>query len=243
MTMDTVQGTVGAPDREAAGPARGDVPPDDFSSAHLAAIAHLYRAEVYRSTTWRARLDHTTNWAVVTTGIALSVSFSNAFASPLPLILVGLLVVVFLMLEARRYRYFNIWRARCRLMEIDIITPMLHGEGIRRDGRWDRLLADDYLRPNFHISYIRAIGRRLRKNYGFILLVQAIAYYGKLAIHPTPIESVSQLFTRAAIGPIPGEVVVFAGVLFHGSWMALAMFTLWLELRVRRQRGRQIAIG
>src|SRR3954447_14538535 len=90
-----------------------------FSAADIAALAHLYRGEVYRSTVWRTRLDTTTNWAVVTTGIALSASFSGTSASPLPLVLVGLLVVVFMILEARRYRYFDVWRGRARLMEIE----------------------------------------------------------------------------------------------------------------------------
>ncbi|MEL6258099.1 MAG: DUF2270 domain-containing protein, partial [Pseudomonadota bacterium] len=71
-------------------------------SKEIGALAHLYRAEVYRSTAWRQRLDHTTNWAVVSTGIALSVSFASAQASPFPIVLVGLLSVMFLMLEARR---------------------------------------------------------------------------------------------------------------------------------------------
>ena len=106
-----------------------------FTSAELTAIAHLYRGEVYRSTIWRTRLDQTTNWAVVTTGLAMSLTFSGPYASPLPLILVGMLVVVFLMLESRRYRYFNVWRARCRLMETDIYGPLLRGEGVRLDGR------------------------------------------------------------------------------------------------------------
>ena len=90
-----------------------------FSGAEIGAIAHLYRAEVYRSTMWRTRLDNTTNWAVVTTGIAFSMTYSSPEASPLPLFVVLLLVGVFLGLEARRYRYFNVWRARCRLMETD----------------------------------------------------------------------------------------------------------------------------
>ena len=133
-----------------------------FTSAELTAIAHLYRGEVYRSTIWRTRLDQTTNWAVVTTGLAMSLTFSGPYASPLPLILVGMLVVVFLMLESRRYRYFNVWRARCRLMETDIYGPLLRGEGVRLDGEWNTLLARDYERPSFHISYLRAIGRRLQ---------------------------------------------------------------------------------
>ena len=61
----------------------------------MGAIAHLYRGEVYRSTIWRTRLDNTTNWAIVTMGIALSTTFSSPEASPLPLLLVGLLIAVF----------------------------------------------------------------------------------------------------------------------------------------------------
>jgi uncharacterized membrane protein len=76
----------------------------EFGAAEIGALAHLYRGEVYRSTVWRTRLDSSTNWAVVTTGIALSATYSSAEASPLPIVLVGLLVSVFLLFEARRYR-------------------------------------------------------------------------------------------------------------------------------------------
>ena len=81
-----------------------DPPEAICGSAEVGALAHLYRAEVYRSTIWRQRLDMTTNWAVVSTGIAFSVSFANEEASPLPIVLVGLLSAMFLILEARRYR-------------------------------------------------------------------------------------------------------------------------------------------
>jgi uncharacterized membrane protein len=77
-------------------------PPRPCSAAEIGAIAHLYRGEIYRSTVWRTRLDSTANWAVVTTGIALSATFSSAQASPLPMALVGLIVTMFLLLEARR---------------------------------------------------------------------------------------------------------------------------------------------
>ena len=62
-------------------------PPHEFDTARIGALAHLYRGEIYRSTIWRTRLDNTTNWAVVTLGIALSVTFSSQEASPLPLLL------------------------------------------------------------------------------------------------------------------------------------------------------------
>jgi uncharacterized membrane protein len=207
-----------------------------FDVAEFGALAHLYRGEVYRSTIWRSRLDQTTNWAVVTTGLALSLTFSNPDASVLPLILVGLLVVVFLMFEARRYRYFNVWRARCRLIETDVYGPMLRGEGVTMDGHWNTLLARDYTSPRFHISYWRAIGRRLRKNYGYILAIQAVAYYGKLAIHPSAVTSWHQFVERAAIGPLPGTFVVLCGVAFHSAWLVVALVTLRIEQRFRTAR-------
>ena len=111
----------------------------EFTAAEIGALAHLYRGEVYRSTVWRTRLDSSTNWAVVTTGIALSATYSSAEASPLPMVLVGLLVSVFLLFESRRYRYFNVWRARARLLETDFYAPMIRGEGVRLDSGWTEL--------------------------------------------------------------------------------------------------------
>jgi uncharacterized membrane protein len=63
-----------------------------FGAAEIGALAHLYRGEMYRSKVWRTQLDATTNYAVVTTGIALSVAFGRADASPLPIVLVSVLV-------------------------------------------------------------------------------------------------------------------------------------------------------
>ena len=215
----------------------------EFSAAEIGALAHLYRGEVYRSTVWRTRLDSSTNWAVVTTGIALSATFSNSEASPLPMVLVGLLVSVFLLFEARRYRYFNVWRARARLLETDFYAPMITGNGVRLDTGWTDLLAQDYVVPRYHISFARAIGRRLRRTYAWIFIIQAIAYYGKLAIHPEPLTTLAELWERAAIGPIPGGLVIAAGVLFHGGWAVFALITLRTEIASRRERRSLIAMG
>ena len=218
-------------------------PPRALSPAETGAIAHLYRAEIYRSTVWRTRLDSTTNWAVVTTGIALSATFSSAEASPLPMALVGLIVCMFLLLEARRYRYFNIWRARARLLETDFFTPMLRGDPVEVNCAWSRLLARDYCQPRYHVSLARAAGRRLRRTYAYIFLIQAVAYYGKLAIHPTPLRTLSDLWARAAVGPIPGEVLVVTGLLFHLGWMTFAYATHRIDMRHWRRRQSLIAIG
>lgn len=215
----------------------------EYSAAELGALAHLYRGEVYRSTVWRTRLDATTNWAVASLGIALSVVFSSREASPVPLLLVGLLVIVFLTFEARRYRYFNVWRARARWLEKHLYAPMLRGEVILNGDGWQDTLADDYMRPHHHISMVTALGRRLRRSYVWILGIQAVAYYGKIAIHPTPLDSVEQLFARAAVGPISGEVVVLAGFFFNLGWILFAVLSLQMDQRRHRGRKQADAMG
>jgi uncharacterized membrane protein len=197
-----------------------------FSAADIGALAHLYRGEVYRSTVWRSRLDATTNWAVVATGIALSVSFSSAEASPLPLALVGLLVAVFLSVEARRYRFSDFWRLRAHVLELHFFGPILRGQGVRTESGWNEILHRDYRSPTLHISFLEAAGRRLRRNYGYIFGIQVAAYAGKLLIHPAPIGSVADLWARAAIGPVPGQAVLLAGLAFHAVWLAIAVLTL-----------------
>ena len=203
-----------------------------FTPAELGFLAHVYRGELYRSTIWRTRLDTTTNWAVVTLGIALTISFASPQASALPLLLVGILIMLFLMLEARRYRYFNVWRARARWMEKHMVAPMLTDGELRLERGWQLVLAEDYRRPSYHVSLWIAVGRRIRRNYVWILLIQTIAYVGKLMVHPTPLDSLGQMFERAAIGPLPGWFVLGAGAAYCG---ALAGFALWSRRDDRRR--------
>ncbi|HEX9783521.1 MAG TPA: DUF2270 domain-containing protein [Opitutaceae bacterium] len=217
------------PDEPKAGP--------PFNAAEIGALAHLYRGELYRSKIWRTRLDTTTNWAVATTGIALSVSFSSSSTSPLPLLLVGLLVMVFLIIEGRRYRYFDIWRARVRVLEVCFFGPVLRGEGVSTANNWNKALASDYARLRFHITYWEALGRRLRRNYAWILGIQAISYLAKICIHPSPIVTLDELWERAAIGPIPGQAVLALGVLFHCGWIACSVLTLRRQHAVGRALG------
>ena len=197
-----------------------------FNPAELGMLAHLYRGEMYRSKIWRTRLDATTNWAVATTGIALSVSFSSPGNSPLPLVLVALMSLVFLSIEARRYRYFDIWRTRVRMMETGLYGPILRGEGVRVDSGWNLELASDYKNLRFHITFLEAMGRRLRRNYSFMFGVQAVSYVTKICVHPSPIGSLEDLWQHAAIGPISGQVVVSCGFLFHAGLLTLAILTL-----------------
>ncbi|MGA7329849.1 MAG: DUF2270 domain-containing protein [Rhodomicrobium sp.] len=213
----------------------------EFTAAEIGAIAHLYRGEVYRSTVWRTRLDNTTNWAVAGLGIALSISFSRPEASALPILLMGVLIIVFLLFEARRYRYFNVWRARARWMETNFYAPMLRGKGCPSRTGWEEVLAHDYCEPEYHISMARAVGRRLRRNYCYVLTIEAIAYFGKIIIDPTPVASFGEFVERAKIGPIPGEAILAAGVLFNGAWITFALVTYFSD---RTKHGvRRVSMG
>lgn len=215
----------------------------DFSAAELGALAHLYRGEVYRSTIWRTRLDNTTNWSVVTLGVALSITFSSEDASALPLVLVGFLIMFFLLLESRRYRYFNVWRARCRWMERHLYAPMLDDGDLHLEAGWQLTLAHDYREPRYHIGFLRAVGRRLRHNYIWILMIQTIAYFGKIMVHPGPVSSTAELVDRAAVGPIPGEIMILGGLLYNGTCIAIAATTYYLDRRKHRARSSSSAMG
>ncbi|GJL93201.1 DUF2270 domain-containing protein [Hyphococcus sp.] len=197
--------------------------------SEIGALAHLYRGEVYRSTIWRTRLDNTTNWSVVTLGLALSVTYADPLASPLPLLLVGILISMFLILESRRYRFFNVWRARCRWIETNFYAPLLLRSSRPDPGEWQDILARDYLTPQYHIGFWRAMGRRLRRNYMWIFIFQAVAYAGKIIIHPTPVTSFEQMFERMAVGPFPGILMLALGVAFHSAWISLAVWTHRLD--------------
>jgi uncharacterized membrane protein len=88
----------------------------------------------------------------------------------------------------------------------------------------------------------RAIGRRLRRTYFWLLTIQTLAYLGKIAIHPKPATNLAELVQRASVGPIPGEVLLLCGMIFVGSWLAFALITFHLD-RVAHGKGKRVSMG
>jgi len=68
-----------------------------------------------------------------------------------------------------------------------------------------------------------------------------IAYYGKIAIHPTPVSTLAEFVDRAAVGPIPGWIVLAIGFAYNSGWLAFALGTMWLDQR--EHRGDRVAMG
>jgi uncharacterized membrane protein len=170
-------------------------------------MAHLYRAEVQRSTAWRTRLDTTTNWALTAT--AAVVSFAFGVNAPHSTLLVGvLLVLTFLGVEARRYRYYDMWARRVRLIESGYLSPLVRREPI--PGDFYGSLANELSRPRLRISNLESLAFRLRRTYFPILALLLAAWPLKLDHHPYPAGSFGEVLDRADIGPVPGAVT-FAG--------------------------------
>ena len=78
-------------------------------------------------------------------------------------------------------------------------------------------------------SLIRCVGRRLRRNYGYIFAILGAAYFAKIAIHPVDVTSWEHFMRRAHIGPIPGWLSIAAGLCFHAGWGFIAWKTWWDE--------------
>ncbi len=193
-----------------------------------AAMAHLYRGEVQRANTWRARLDTTTNWAVITIAASLFFAFSSTEHHSSILILSTLLVTLFLWIEARRYRYYELWSHRVRLMETDFFAAMLVPP-FAPSPDWAESLAESLLQPEFPITMWEAFGRRFRRNYLWIFMILGAAWLLKSYLHPTPADSWAALVDRVAFGPVPGWVVITAGLVYNGLLFLIGFATAGLK--------------
>jgi uncharacterized membrane protein len=202
------------------------------------AMVHFYRGEVQRSNVWRGRLDATTNWAVITAGATLSFVFSSPdnphFAIPIN----SFLVSIFLFMEARRYRYYEVWANRVRVLETGYFAPMLSHRTIPPDKEWAEHISADLISPHFTISEWEAVGRRLRSNYLWIFILLALSWTLKIYIHPVPIPVVTEaerklfwdvVFQRATVGLAPGWLVVLVGAIFNLTIFFVAFSTLKLK--------------
>lgn len=193
------------------------------------AMVHFYRGEIQRSNVWRGRLDATTNWAVITAGATLSFVFSSPdnphFAIPIN----SLLVAFFLSMEARRYRYYEVWASRVRVLETGYFAPMLSHRTIAPDQEWADHISADLISPHFNISEWEAVGRRLRTNYVWIFILLALSWTLKVYIHPFPAPNLDTFVQRAQVGLAPGWLVIAIGIFFNLMIFFLAVFTLKLR--------------
>src|ERR1700716_558698 len=125
-----------------AGPPRRAGEP--LSAGQLNALIHLYRAEVGRMTTYRQRLDTTTNWSITSSALVTTFSLGNPLIPHEAFLFLMVINVFFLTVEARRFRVYGAARYRVLLLE-HYFYPEVMGESSPRD--WRRALIEALRTP------------------------------------------------------------------------------------------------
>jgi uncharacterized membrane protein len=204
--------------------APGPRPAPTTTGEYITLLAHFHRAEIARMAGWRDRIDRTSHWAITAVGAMLSLSFSAPSAHHGIVLIAMVIVTLLLVIEARRYRFFDVFRARVRTLERNWFSPIFAAEMTLDDG-WLRLLAEDLRHPVFLISLQQALARRIRRNYGWMYLILLFAWLLKTtagnpaqAGYSYMVGSFAQWSANARLGPIPGLAVIAAVAAFYG-WL------------------------
>jgi uncharacterized membrane protein len=178
-------------------------PREPLSAGQLNALIHLYRAEVGRMTTYRQRLDTTTNWSITSSALVTTFSLGNPTIPHEAFLFLMLINIFFLTVEARRFRVYEAARYRVLLLE-HYFYPEVMGESSPRD--WRRALLEALRTPYSFppVGVLGAIGWRLRRNYLWIYFAVLITWVAKMEIVG---GGSADLIAGAAIGRVPGVLV------------------------------------
>lgn len=193
-------------------------------------MIHYYRAEMTRMNAWRSRLDLTSNWAITVVAALLSVSLSNASAHHGLTIFAMVIILLMLFVEARRYRFYDVYRMRIRQFERHYFGRFFAADQQSGSEPWLEMLAQDLRHPKFRITLTLALRRRLRRNYVWMFLILLCAWIVKIAspdlqagAHLDPSRPIFAIVGHAAIGPVPGWFVI-AGIAVFYLGLAIACF-------------------
>jgi len=181
---------------------------------YVNAMSHFYRGELGRIMVWRQRLDITTTWAITSTTTIITVAFS--FRDIPHIIFFFNLAIVWMMLwiEARRYRFYDAFRGRVRMIESHFLVAVVSRNPALLGGDWQKLVCEDLILPSFKISRLEAVGRRLKRNYVFIIAIIIVAWVTKIFMHASPpITSWSAFYQALAVGELPSYFIAAVLVL------------------------------
>jgi uncharacterized membrane protein len=186
-------------------------PSGRFDPSYVNAMSHFYRGELGRIMVWRQRLDTTTSWAITVTSSIFTVAFSIRDVPHIIFFFNIAIVAMLLWIEARRYRFYDAFRARVRMLEAHFLVPIVAQNTAMLHGEWQKLVCEDLLLPSFKISRFEAIGRRLKRNYAFIFYIILSAWLTKIFLHSeSAIVSFATFYAALSVGPsIPSWLVAF----------------------------------
>lgn len=196
-----------------------------FEPNYVTAMSHFYRGELGRIMAWRSRLDTTTTWAITSTTTIFTVAFSFREVPHIIFFFNVCIVSIMLWIEARRYRFYDAFRARVRMLEAHFLVPMVMQNTQMLHGDWRELVAEDLLLPSFKITKVEAVGRRLKRSYIFIYFVILAAWITKIFLHSRePINSFAAFYDALAVRGLPSWAVVTLFGVTYGSFIALTIY-------------------
>ncbi len=197
-----------------------------YDPGYVNAMSHFYRGELGRIMVWRQRLDITTNWAITSSTAIITISFSNAGVPHIIFFFNLAIVWVMLWIEARRYRFYDAFRARVRMLEAHFLVPMVLENRQMLQGEWKKLVCEDLILPRFKIGKLEAVGRRLKRNYIFIFILIMVAWVTKIFLHARePVDSVGSFYRALSVGNIPSWLVAFV---FAGTMALVIGITIYV---------------
>jgi len=174
---------------------------------------------------WRQRLDITTNWAITSSTAIITIAFANREVPHIIFFFNLAIVWVMLWIEARRYRFYDAFRARVRMLEAHFLVPMVMENRQMLQGEWKKLVCEDLILPSFKISKLEAIGRRLKRNYVFIFILIMVAWVTKIFLHATePITSSRALYHALRVGHIPSWLVAGTFIVTFVSVISITIY-------------------
>jgi len=151
-------------------------------------------------TVWRQRLDVTSNWAILLS-VGLTTFTLGSLTVPHYTLLLGLaLLIISIIIEARRYRHLYHSKWRIFLMEVGYFSQLLDPSPSQGQMDWRTLLAEDLKKPNFSLHLLTAMRVRLRRNYLLLLYFITGAWITKLYIHPESPGTAQVFLSRLAVG-------------------------------------------
>ena len=205
----------------------GPANPAPLDASYVTAMSHFYRGELGRIMVWRQRLDITTNWAITSSTAIITIAFSNRDVPHIIFFFNLAIVWVMLWIESRRYRFYDAFRARVRMLEAHFLVPMVMENRQMLQGEWKKLVCEDLILPSFKISKLEAIGRRLKRNYVFIFILIMVAWVTKIFLHASePITSTRAFYHSLRVGHIPSWLV--AGT-FIATFVSVIGITIYVS--------------
>lgn len=201
-------------------------PPSLKDACYVNAMIHLYRGELSRIMIWRQRLDVTTTWAITSSTAIITVAFTYAQVPHIVFFFNLALVWIMLWIEARRYRFYDAFRGRVRMLESHFFVPMISQSQNLLDGEWRRLVCEDMILPSFKISKLEAVGRRLKRNYVFIFAIIMLAWTLKVFVHARePITSWDVFYRALAVHELPAW---FACLVYVGTLLSVTFLMIYV---------------